>query len=632
MTETVEIGEVDRNHGVVIGSNKLSVETMYVLHLAGQQTGSRVRARQWFSRRRLTDLSGCFVEPAGFARAQAVLADRQSVLLAGSAGTGRVTAAAVLLHRVGGASRIRLVDVNLSGDEEPVLDVEQVHGEESLLLDLSTLDMTDFLRVAGELEPLMIRVTEVDSLLAIVLPDYERQLPAAIEHGVRVELTLTPELARRIFERHVTAHGVTPGAPNPALAAMFATPRAGELAELANLVAQSSAAATSWGEALRAALDELSARSAELTEMFAKHPDAAWRSLLVSVALLDGGPADAVFESDRELLRLLDFPESEEHPLARSGLTARLAEVGAEMADGRVRFVRPRYGDAVLTYVWRNFPGLRPNLTRWVQRVPRLARAAMTDGDRATVAERFADVAMRHGSVAEVLYAIEKWSTGNSRTSALAVRVLGAATVDSRHGWKFRRRVYGWARDPAVSPRLAGVLISVCENVLGPAYPEAAMIRLHHLTAHRDDTVGLEAIEALLRLATGPRERAWLLDRVVTRLRNGVPGRDAALFGRLVDPTALPDHDLVVTAWYGVLGRADGLPVLREWLSTSDDTVLELLVRACYGQTSRLGRLRAVAVAWVEEDPPARQRIGRRLDVKIDSVLDLARTAPGGQE
>ena len=633
MTESVGIGDVDRNSGVVIGSNTLSVETMYLLQIAGQQAGKRVRARQWFSPRRLTELAGCFVEPVGFAHAQAVLADKQSVLLCGPAGTGRATAAAILLHRVGGASRIRQVDVDLSGDDQPVLDVEQVHQDESLLLDLSTVDLPDFLLVAAELGPLMDRVTEVGSLLAVVLPDYERQLPAAVMRGLRVELTLTPELAQRLFEFHLRAHGLPPGATNPALAAMFATPRAGELAELADLVAASITAAMPWSEALSTALDELSNRSAELTEMFAKHPDAAWRSLLVSVALLSGGPADAVFEADRELLQLLDFPESDEHPLARAGLTARLAEVGAEIADGRVRFTRPRYGDAVLTYVWRNFPGLRPKLARWLQRVPRLARTGMTDGDRAMIAERFTDLSLRHGGVTDVLATARDWATGDSRTTALAVQALGAAVLDSRYGWQVRSRLYGWARDPGLPPRLAGVLITVCENVLGPAYPAVAMTRLHHLTAHRDDTVGTAAVEALVRLANDPQRRASVLGRVAVQLHDGEAGRDIELLARLVDPgQPLPNRDLVMISWYGAMTRPEAVPLLRTWLSVGTEDVLDVLVGACDGGVERLARLRAVAAAWVGEDPAIRRHVGLMLDARIDSAMDLARTASGREE
>lgn len=632
MSESVEIGDVDRNQGLVIGNNTLSVDTMYLLQVAGQQTGKRVRARQWFSPQRLTELAGSFVEPLGFAQAQALLADKRLVLLAGTAGAGRATAAAVLLHRVGGASRIRQVDVDLSGDDQPVLDADQVHQGEALLLDLSTVDLPDFLRAAVELEPLFSRVVEVGSLLAVVLPDYERQVPEAAMRGFRVEISLTPELAQRVFEHHLKAHGVAPGAPNPALAAMFATPRAGELAELADLVAAADPA-TPWPEALTAALDELSNRSAELTQMFAKHPDAAWRSLLVSVALLCGGPADAVFEADRELLRLLDFPESEEHPLARAGLTARLAEVGAEIADGRVRFTRPRYGDAVLTYVWRNFPGLRPKLAKWVEQVPRLARTGLADGDRAAVAERFTDVSLRHGGVSDVLATVRDWATRDARTTAMAVQALGAAVLDSRYGWQARGRVYNWARDPGLPPRLAGVLITVCENVLGPAYPEVAMVRLHYLTAHRDDTVGDAAIEALLRLADDPQRRRSVLDQVASRLYDGDPGRDLRLLGRLVDPEQpLAYREMVLVAWHGALVRPEVGSLLRAWLAVGSEDVLDVLVGACDGDVERLARLRAVAAAWVGEEPASRRPVGLLLDTMIDSAMDPARTAAGREE
>ena len=619
-----------------VAGDKFTADTMLFLQIAGQQAGRRVRALQWFSAQRLTTLSACFVEPQGFAKAQAVLTEKHSVLIAGPAGAGRLTAAAMLLHRVGGASRIRQVDIDLGDEEQPMLDPGQVRQGEPLLLDLSTVDLPDYLRVTRELGPLLDRVAEVGSLLAVVLPGYERQLPNSDLRGLRVELLLTPSLARQVFEFHLKARGVSPGGSNPSLAAMFDQPRAGELAELAHLVAESMGAIGAWDESLVVALGALSNWSAELTSTFAAHPDAAWRSLLLSAALLAGGPSDAVFEADRELARLLEFPAVEEHPFARPGLTEQLADVGAEIVDGRVQFSRPRYADAVLNHVWRNFPGLRPNLARWIEQLPRLARTSMADGDRTALAERFTTLSLRHGMVSDLLQAARSWaSVGDNRTTALAVQVLGAAVLDPTSGWQFRRRVYAWARDGSVSPRLAGAVISVCENVLGPAYPEAAMVRLHHLTRHRDETVGSAAVEALLRLVTGPRYRRWLLERVVAGLRDGTPGRDVELFGRLVDP-ALPGSgdalELVRVGWRGALSRPESVPLLGMWLSSSTEETLDLLADACQGQLSLLGRLRAAAVTWVAADPAARHRIGLLLDARIDSAMNPARTASGREE
>jgi hypothetical protein len=182
---------------------------------------------------------------------------------------------------------------------------------------------------------------------------------------------------------------------------------------------------------------------------------------------------------------------------------------------------------------------------------------------------------------------------------------------------------------------LAGAIISVCENVLAPAYPEAAMIRLHHLTRHQDDAVGSAAVEALLRLVAASQSRRWLLDRVVTGLAGGVPGRDVDLFGRLVDPTlpySVADVDLIKSGWHGALARPESVPLLMRWLSVQTEDVLDLLVAACEGQTLPLGRLRAAAVAWTAEDPAARHRTGRLLDEKIDSAMGLTSSASGWKE
>ncbi|MFC0543713.1 hypothetical protein [Kutzneria chonburiensis] len=619
-----------------VAGDKFTADTMLVLQIAGQETNRRVRAMQWFSARRLSSLSACFVEPEGFSQAQTVLVEKRAVLVAGPAGSGRLTAAAMLLHRVGNASRIRQVDIDLGDEDQPVLDTGQVQPGESLLLDLSTLDLPDFLRASRELGAVVDRVAEVGGLVAVVLPDYERQVPSSNLRGLRVELRLTSSLARQVFEYHLKARGVSPGGSNPLLAAMFDRPRAGELAELADLVTESGGITGSWDEALVVALGTLSNWSAELTETFAAHPDAAWRSLLLAAALLADCPPDAVFEADRELVRLLDFPDVDEHPFARPGLTERLADVGAEIVDEQVRFSRPRYADAVLTHVWRNFPGLRPTLAGWIEQVPRLARTSLVDHDRTLLAERFTTLSLRHGMIGDLLQTARRWaSVGDNRTTALAVQVLGRAVLDPIHGWQFRRRVYAWARDSSVSPRLAGVVIAVCESVLATAHPEAAMIRLHHLTRHRDETVGSAAVEALLRLVVGPQSHRWLLGRVVAGLADGVPGRDVELFGRLVDPArshSPEEWDLIRVGWHGALARPESVPLLTAWLSTATEEQLDLLVDACEHQVPLLGRLRAAAVAWVGQDPAFRRRIGELLDTKIDSAMGLTRSASGWKE
>jgi hypothetical protein len=619
-----------------VAGDKFTADTMLVLQIAGQETNRRVRAMQWFSARRLSSLSACFVEPEGFAQAQTVLVEKRAVLVAGPAGSGRLTAAAMLLHRVGNASRIRQVDIDLGDEDQPVLDTGQVQPGESLLLDLSALDLPDFLRAGRELAAVVDRVAEVGGLLAVVLPDYERQVPSSNLRGLRVGLRLTPSLARHIFEHHLKAYGMSPGDSNPLLAAMFDRPRAGELAELAHLVAESGATTDTWDESLVVALSTLSNWSAELTETFAAHPDAAWRSLLLAAALLADCPSDAVFEADRELVRLLDFPDADEHPFARPGLTERLADVGAEIVEGRVWFSRPRYADAVLTHVWRNFPGLRPKLAEWIEQLPRLARTSLVDHDRTLLAERFTTLSLQHGLVSDLLHTARRWaSVGDNRTTALAVQVLGRAVLDPTRGWQFRRGVYAWARDSSAPPRLAGAIISVCENVLAPAYPEAAMIRVHHLTRHRDEAVGSAAVEALLRLVVGPQSHRWLLGRVIAGLGDGVPGRDVELFGRLVDPArphSPAEWVLIRAGWHGALSRPESVPLLMAWLSTSTEQTLDLLVDACERQVPLLGRLRAAAVAWVGQDPASRRRIGERLDTKIDSAMGLTQSASGRKE
>jgi hypothetical protein len=161
------------------------------------------------------------------------------------------------------------------------------------------------------------------------------------------------------------------------------------------------------------------------------------------------------------------------------------------------------------------------------------------------------------------------------------------------------------------------------------------MIRLHHLTRHRDETVGSAAVEALLRLVVGPQSHQLLLGRVVAGLEDGVPGRDVELFGRLVDPVrphSPAEWELIRAGWQGALARPESVPLLTAWLSASTEQTLSLLVEACAGQIPLLGRLRATTVTWVSQDPASRRRTGALLDQKIDSAMGLTRSASDRKE
>ncbi|MCP2166778.1 hypothetical protein [Goodfellowiella coeruleoviolacea] len=662
-TEIDESWAVDEFSGDKVGRDKYQVFLQYA------KEARRTASLRLVSAERIDWLRPRFVRPENYDAASTALTTRGLVLLAGPAGAGRRTSATMLLVDTGlTGTRLRELTAEQDPDGTLLLDPHEIQPGERLLLDLSTQDEHTFRLVQRELETFHAQVTATRSKLVVVLPERGEQWLDHDLHRLRVRIG-RPD-GTQVLLAHLRAAGVPVNDAEldaPEVRRVCRSERVGDVERLAQLVGEAWATARHTGDrdlaaCLRTALEVHANRGAELAELFGRHQDARWRSLIVAAAMLEGASADAVHVADEALRQVITSDADEPgHPLAQRGLADRLAEVGATVTEaGRVSFTRLEYGDAVLQHFWRDYPGLRVLTRRWVEQVPRLPRVRLTREDRLRIAERYAAVCLRHDCVYDLARVAEYWAKArDNRLPDMAVRALEKGVTHPTAGRRFRELVYTWSRRPTLSPELAEPVIAVCAGVLSAAYPEQALARLHHLAGNRDARIAELAAQALVDLAEDDRLRHRELTRLAAALTDEtveVQPRDVEIFLRLMGPEqALAEREqrpqqwqrhtrpLLVTAWrHAWAGEPDGFnPAqhLGNWLRAADsphatDELLDILVESCDNQTRFLSRLYAVAAELVRsgrvvDATTAYERVAAQVQAKVERALGIPHALAG---
>ncbi|MBP2478057.1 hypothetical protein JOF53_006929 [Crossiella equi] len=599
--------------------------------------------RRWLSAELLGWLRERFVEPRGFGEVVTRLAQHHVVFVAGADGSGRRTAAVLALT---GRAEVRVRE--LSAGTERLFDPDGFEAGERVLLDLSTVDPPAVAEADQLLRTLVSRARELGCRLAVVLPEGGAAvLDTWLARSVAV-VALTGEQRHRLLARHLPEVGPAELADERLRPVLHHPAR--ELSRLADLVLAAQRRTRGFAAALELALAAYRDYAEELAKEFRDHPEPRWRALVLAAALLEGARPEAVHHACEQLLANTGPLVDEPHRLAGRALGDRLAEVGADVRHDRVTFTRLAYGHAVLGHVWREHPGLRPELTRWVERVPRLPRTRLGAADRLRLAERFTELALATGEDADLRVLSRLWAeSSDPRVVPLALTVLRLAVFDPGAGARFRQMLYDWSTRTTSPPNLARVLIATCLQVLREPYPELAVVRLQNLVAHQDPEVVAEAVRALAELAVDTGTRLSLLTRVVKALANGhaVAGNTLA-FTALTAPPALFDGagalwavpgvpGLLCEGWLGLFrqGPTEEVEVaVRAWLRLVEEPSvdehwvvdkLRLLVRACAGEVRYQAVLRRVTVGWTE-DPDEEVDVAQREWVLgvIDGLIEYA--------
>ncbi|CAM5423426.1 hypothetical protein SCYAM73S_02136 [Streptomyces cyaneofuscatus] len=561
-------------------------------------------------------LAKCFVWPGGYARAADRLAQPgAAVLLEGPPGIGRRSAATMLLI---GASvpGSRIEELPTVREEEPL----DPSPDDRYLLDLSSIGDGDYPAAQRTLMSYCALVEKSGARLVAVSPSgLEWMLDAEL---APLAVHLQRPSGRAVFSRHLRVRGVGfayEQLDHGDLPHLFETAPMGELDRLAGLVVQARDRARRgtefehWREEAVAAATNW---SQQVAGDLRQHRDAEERALLLAASMTSGGPADTVLSAAHSLLGVLGHPQDETPRLARAGLGEQFEELSlVREDDGRVRFVRLAYDDAVRRHFWENFPDLRADFRSWVGECMELP--GLGAEDRARLVSRFAEQALRTDRPDDLHLLIEKWTqpSAGGRLRAEAAAALELGLSHERYGSRFRSHVYQWVTTARIEPDLARVLTVVCRQVMAVTHPEQAMVRLRHLTLRQENPEDIKegARSALLELARGNRRLyGRLVHRLLPRARPVDGGLDVLL--ALLDPAERrvdPPWQAFVLAWRAVMAGKPARawsPAAQRWLAALTlrqvgDEVLNALLIAAYGDRDLLNQLYVATCDWADSEP-----------------------------
>ncbi|MCX4686992.1 hypothetical protein OG401_22260 [Kitasatospora purpeofusca] len=608
-------------------------------HFYGAPEPSRpkvARSRVALEQRRL--LQGRFVPPPGFGEAQSRLAQPgTTVLLAGPPGSGRRAAAVMLLHAVEGPTA-SFVELSFSPKEE---DGAPPEADDRLLLDLSGIPEEDYPAAQRQLYGYWGRVEQAGARMVAVLPSAGQESLLPELRQLVAEIGRPRELA--VLRRHLDGRRVRIG-PDDLRADELASPlrrfAMRDVQRFADLVAraQQAAPAAPAAEWIRQALGALSDRAGEVAQRVSALDSGPQRALLLSAAMLEGAPADAVFHHADRLLGLVPHTPDEKPLLERADLAERLKALPSLEVDtrGRIRFAALAYDAAVRTHFWTYLPGLREGFGRWVEDAVRAPHPTLGAQARRLLVERFTEQSLRAADWRSLLRLAGEWAA-DPRREVEALAVLRLSLDHDRYGAAFRSRIYEWATNPA-PPALAKVLARACGEVMARTHPDQALVRLHHLArrAGRSGAVAQEVRETLYELVRQDR-RLYL--KLLIRFGDGMAAlradtADIRLFQDLVGeppPTRwVPDEALAVT-WAKVLTvarREQWSEGVQRWLTVArtdpqtGERLLDVLIAAAGAQPERFTGLYLTAHEWVADGPrdgrSARAEVASRFWQKID--------------
>src|SRR5690606_488836 len=306
-----------------------------------------------------------------FEAAGSVLCNHGTVFLDGDPGSGRKSAALMLLWRRfgddGSCRRVAFDDDSNDGAE--ALDPNTVAGGDRLLLDLSEDRVPDNRAdLSSRLATFCQSVQEKGAAVVVVLPQGWQQTPALYEQRLKGFVTrLERPSGEAVFRRHVEAEFESDIFGRQAVPNLTDYVRKAPMQDIAELALRfvevrrrdpHASVVDLLDEALRSVEDHV----ADVGETVGRYMPAQ-RALLLAAAVFEGSHTDVVHEATRILLEALSFSGEDIHLLEQDGIDARLAAVKVTIDAHRcVRFGKIRYHRAVAGYFWANYPDMRESL------------------------------------------------------------------------------------------------------------------------------------------------------------------------------------------------------------------------------------------------------------------------------
>jgi hypothetical protein len=478
-------------------------------------------------------LSDRFVAPPGFDAAQAAIRNPGTVVLIGAPGSGRTTAAQMLVFRSwSGQGKVHELEPQQPDDGSSFyIDADLIARDDGMWMDLSDADSELWDRIQKELPEVRQRVLDCRARLVIIQPHWAELRPDFEPFQKRIGKP--PQLDA--FYQHLRAECLANG-EQPITPHSLTGPRS--MSDVRRLVVdilyakEQSGGKGGLADWIAAADQPTSPRETRVSEAIVKLTSAADRALLLSVAMLHGAHADVIDSAATSLLARL--PCESETALERAPLGERLRKVGAEAdAVRHVRFAHSRYEAAVRMFFWRHFPELHNTITEWVQE--ELDSDDLSDDDRTELARGFVAQCLddRYQSRwTDMVKHLTAQRVNPSRELAAAA-ILQVGLGDEANGRTFRRQIYDWSRESGASGSLTTVLVAACQQ-MAETHAAEALVRLHHLARRHPGRTDVR--DALAEVA---HRDQWLLRLLLSRLANGrssaMQETDARIFLDTVD-------------------------------------------------------------------------------------------------
>ncbi|MPY50245.1 hypothetical protein [Streptomyces acidicola] len=577
------------------------------------------------ARDQLIRLRRQFARPRGINAAYDVLEAEHTVFLTGEPGSGRSSAAKVLLCELPHEKGIYHELTPETGAEDTSLPPDLIGEEDRILLDLSAADAKAWSTALHDLSAFRHELLRKRAFLAVVPPrQFENGLPSEF-----ILRTIHRPDAREVLARHLRSHqlddAVWQPLPQQLLEHLDAHPPMRELARLVQRIVAARGAVHGRGafaEWCETALTAQKDRTREVAELLPRLRKGRQRALLLATAMLHGARVEAVHHATPLLLKEVDSTDNALPPLERKGLLERLDTIEAEMAPGAVVcFKQPDFDEAARRYLWANLPDVRAPLGTWLGKILQLRE--LNDPDRESVVKRYTDLCLSSGTTDPLFALVENWTRDNApRTTEVraAAHILQRGVEEEQFGGDFRRRIYDWSISRPTG-NLREVLVEVCEKAMSVHHPEPALVRLHHLARNEPRPgVARDALRRYVRQDTRLQRR--LLARLATSQNSRYHRADADLF---LDLSAFPDDFLLrastrqwlIDCWrmvFDLVAPHRWAPGARNWLVAADavdnvpvtNAALDILVDAAAARYPVLSRVYADARRAVSSGLSAR--------------------------
>lgn len=562
------------------------------------------------SEQRVNRLLKAYRWTASADQAEAMLRDRNSVILVGPRGSGRWSTAVAVIDKLGVTPhRIDLDPKDKDRDlpENPGCGYIIASVDEETIRDAPGIGKT----LAGYSERLaaigsFLVVTVTNAAWALLQPQTSLSMVA-----------VSPPGSMDIFWSHLTrAYNEDSSGwidrEDVRRALDGASPSdAARLARLAHEMLS-----TGSSDPVQDALDAYRDWSDTLDTWFKEHRSSYLRALLIAAAALGEARAEAVFGAADELAALVQLDREPGGGLAGEGVARLIDTIGAkETSNGRIRLPRPDYPESVLNFAWRDRPHLRRDLKRWLTELPGNLDdpAAGEEAGRSLI-----KLAIRQGDDDIIRQATRSWAT--NRQEGLAAVALTEAALSASTGRATRQHMYNWANRTTTEHPLRLTIAAVCGGPFGKNYPRNAMTRLRRLAIHGGPEIWDQVAIAISDLAAEPHLRTLTLREVVRWTTDDDRLRDAGVraflsvansLAGLTHDLASEEHGLLVSGWRAALRDPEQADAAYQgcaaWLEAvaqgraSRETVLTILADTCQSSLD-IGSLFSVLLRWTQSE------------------------------